>query len=67
MAAKKKPIEALDAAALGLDAAAARPEGHGHGHGAAAGPRPPVRMIEGDAAAQAKELIRLLHEEAKVI
>jgi hypothetical protein len=29
--------------------------------------RPPVRMIEGDAAAQARELIRLLHEEAKVI
>jgi hypothetical protein len=29
--------------------------------------RPAVRMIEGDPAAQAKELIRLLHEEAKVI
>jgi len=26
-----------------------------------------VRMIEGDASTQAKELIRLLHEEAKVI
>jgi hypothetical protein len=29
--------------------------------------RPPVRMIEGDPQAQASELIRLLHEEAKVI
>jgi hypothetical protein len=29
--------------------------------------RPAVRMIEGDAATQAKELLRLLHEEAKVI
>jgi electron transfer flavoprotein beta subunit len=29
--------------------------------------RPPVKMIPGDAAAQAKELVRLLREEAKVI
>ena len=29
--------------------------------------RPPVRMIQGDAATQAKELARLLREEAKVI
>ena len=29
--------------------------------------RPPVKMITGDAAAQAKELVRLLREEAKVI
>jgi electron transfer flavoprotein alpha/beta subunit len=29
--------------------------------------RPPVKMIQGDAAAQAKELARLLREEAKVI
>jgi hypothetical protein len=29
-------------------------------------PRPAVRMIEGDPATQAKELVRLLHEEAKV-
>jgi electron transfer flavoprotein beta subunit len=29
--------------------------------------RPPVRMITGDAATQAKELARLLREEAKVI
>lgn len=66
MAAKKKPIEARDAAALGLapEALSARlrvtalelPP-----------PRPPVRMLEGDAETQAKELLRLLHEEAKVI
>ena len=29
--------------------------------------RPPVKMISGDAASQAKELVRLLREEAKVI
>ncbi len=29
--------------------------------------RPPVKMIAGDAATQAKELVRLLREEAKVI
>jgi electron transfer flavoprotein beta subunit len=66
MAAKKKPIELKDAAALGLEAGAL-----------AARTRvvrmelPParaaVKMVDGDPAAQAKELIRLLHEEAKVI
>jgi hypothetical protein len=30
-------------------------------------PRPPVRMIEGDPDTQVRELLRLLHEEAKVI
>jgi len=29
--------------------------------------RPPVKMVVGDAAAQAKELVRLLHEEARVV
>ena len=65
MAAKKKPLVVLDAAAVGLDAAAAPkvkitamelPP-----------PRPKVRMIEGDVDTQAKELVRLLHEDAKVI
>jgi electron transfer flavoprotein beta subunit len=66
MAAKKKPVTTLDAAGLGL------------GPEAVAGkvrvtrlelppPRPPVRMIQGDAQAQAQELVRVLHEEAKVI
>ena len=66
MAAKKKPIEAKDAAALGLDAAALAPRTT-----VAAMELPParqaVRMIQGDADTQVKELLRLLHEEAKVI
>jgi electron transfer flavoprotein beta subunit len=66
MAAKKKPIEAKDAAALGLDAAALAPRTV-----VASMELPParqaVRMIEGDADTQVKELLRLLHEEAKVI
>jgi electron transfer flavoprotein beta subunit len=66
MAAKKKPIQALAAAALGLDAAALAPL---VSVSAIELPpaRPPVKMIEGEPDAQAKELIRLLHEEAKVI
>ena len=66
MAAKKKPIDVKDAAALGLAA----------GDVAAKTkvvalelppPRPPIRMIEGDSETQVRELLRLLHEEAKVI
>jgi electron transfer flavoprotein beta subunit len=66
MAAKKKPIQALAAAALGLDAAALAPS---VSVSAIELPpaRPPVKMIEGEPDAQARELIRLLHEEAKVI
>jgi electron transfer flavoprotein beta subunit len=66
MAAKKKPIQALDAKALGLDAAALAPKLRVSAF-ALPPARPPVKMIEGDPDAQAKELIRLLHEEAKVI
>jgi electron transfer flavoprotein beta subunit len=66
MAAKKKPIQVLDLAGLGLDAAAVAPKVTVTAM-ALPPARPPVRMIEGDPAAQAKELIRLLHEEAKVI
>ena len=66
MASKKKPLEVKDAAALGLDAAALAPRS-----AVAAMELPParqaVRMIEGDADTQVKELLRLLHEEAKVI
>jgi len=66
MAAKKKPMGALDAAALGLDAGAVSPRTERR---TLAPPpeRPAVKLIPGDPAAQAKELIRLLHEEAKVI
>jgi electron transfer flavoprotein beta subunit len=66
MAAKKKPIQAMDATALGLDAAALAPRVE-----ILAMELPParagVKMIEGDAETQVKELLRLLHEEAKVI
>lgn len=66
MAAKKKPVRVLDLAGLGLDATAvaARVTVRSMELPPA---RPAVRMIEGDPGAQAKELIRLLHEEAKVI
>lgn len=66
MAAKKKPIRVLDAAALGLDAAALAPRLRVTGLELPA-PRAAVRMVEGDAAAQARELVRLLHDEARVI
>jgi electron transfer flavoprotein beta subunit len=65
MAAKKKPMGVLDSAALGgLDAIPPRVERR-----AMTPPpdRPPVKLIPGDPAAQARELVRLLHEEAKVI
>jgi electron transfer flavoprotein beta subunit len=66
MAAKKKTIEVKDAAAVGLDAAALAPRAV-----VTALELPParqaVKMIEGDADTQVKELLRLLHEEAKVL
>jgi electron transfer flavoprotein beta subunit len=66
MAAKKKTIEVKDAAALGLDAGALKPLTEVVSLELPAA-RATVKMIEGDPAAQANELIRLLHEEAKVI
>jgi electron transfer flavoprotein beta subunit len=66
MAAKKKPLQVLDAAGLGLDAASLAPKTRVTKLELPP-PRPPVRMITGDAAAQAKELVRALHEDAKVI
>jgi electron transfer flavoprotein beta subunit len=66
MAAKKKTIAVKDAAALGLDAAALAPRTK-----LLALALPPARtaakLIPGDADAQCRELLRLLHEEAKVI
>jgi electron transfer flavoprotein beta subunit len=66
MAAKKKPLLVHDAAALGLSAEALQPL---TSVSALELPpaRPPVRMLEGDPASQARELVRLLNEEAKVI
>jgi electron transfer flavoprotein beta subunit len=66
MAAKKKPMGTLDAAALGVSAGALAPKTERQKLAPPAD-RPPVKLIQGDPAAQAKELIRLLHEEAKVI
>jgi electron transfer flavoprotein beta subunit len=66
MAAKKKPIQTMDAAALGLKPEDVRPRTK-----VVALEPPParsaVRMIEGDADTQVQELLRLLHEEAKVL
>jgi electron transfer flavoprotein beta subunit len=66
MAAKKKPLTVLDLAGLGLDEAALAPKVRVTKLELPP-PRPPVRMIEGDPDAQARELVRVLHEEAKVI
>ena len=66
MGAKKKPVQSLDAAALGLDASVLAPRTEVVSMELPA-PRAGVRFIEGDAAAQAATLLRLLHEEAKVI
>jgi electron transfer flavoprotein beta subunit len=66
MAAKKKPIEVKDAAALGLDPSAIAPLTRVVALELPPA-RPAVRMIEGDPDAQVNELLRLLHEEAKVI
>jgi len=66
MAAKKKTVDVKDATSLGLEAAALQPRTK-----TVRLELPPtraaVRMVEGDADAQVKELVRLLHEEAKVI
>jgi electron transfer flavoprotein beta subunit len=66
MAAKKKPIAVKEPAALGLDEAALAPLTRVVALELPPA-RPPVKMIEGDPDTQARELIRLLHEEAKVI
>ena len=66
MAAKKKPIEVLDAAGVGLDAAAVASKVKVTAMELPP-PRPAVAMVEGEPGAQATELIRLLAEEAKVI
>lgn len=66
MAAKKKPVQTLDAKAVGLDSDALQPKTQLQKLELPAA-RPGVKMIEGDPATQVKELLRLLHEEAKVI
>jgi electron transfer flavoprotein beta subunit len=66
MAAKKKPMDVKDASVLGLDPSAVAPRSRVVAMELPPA-RPAVRMIEGDPDTQAKELLRLLHEEAKVI
>ncbi len=64
MKAKKKPLDVITGADLGTEAGAARFQ-----VGGLAPPpsRPAGHMIEGDAATAAKELLRLLRDEAKVL
>ena len=66
MAAKKKPIQTMDAATAGLKAEDLAPKTR-----IVSMELPPtrsaVKMIEGDADTQVKELIRILHDEAKVL
>lgn len=64
--AKKKPVDTLDLAALGLSADDVAPAATVSGLAAPA-ERPKGRLIEGDVDTQVKELVRLLREEAKVI
>jgi len=66
MAAKKKMIETKDAAALGLAAEVLAPKTRIVAMEMPAA-RGAVKMIEGDPETQSRELLRLLHEEAKVI
>lgn len=64
MKAKRKPLSKIGAGDLGLaDVSATSAESSF----SAPPPRPESRIIEGDAATAAKELVRLLREEAKVI
>ncbi len=69
MAAKKKPIDTVDPASVGLSAATAGKAGS-RAKLDALPRRPsgrPVACCRGDADAQVKELARILHEELKVI
>jgi electron transfer flavoprotein beta subunit len=66
MAAKKKPITVVDAAAAGLKAEDLAPKTRVTAMELPAA-RSAVKMIEGDADTQVKELLRILHDEAKVL
>ncbi len=64
MKAKKKPLDKVDASALGVDAGSGRLSTSNF---APPPERPAGKIIEGDAATAAKELVRLLRDEAKVL
>jgi electron transfer flavoprotein beta subunit len=69
MGAKKKPIKDWKAADLGIDPATVGTQGSKLEIVRLDPPpaRPPGKIIPGEPAVAAKELVRLLHEEAKVI
>lgn len=69
MKAKKKPLETWDCATLGLDPATAGASGAKSNvlRLQTPPPRPAGRILEGEAPTAAKELVRLLHEEQKII
>jgi electron transfer flavoprotein beta subunit len=69
MAAKKKPIETRDCAALGLERSAVGAAGSRTRFKRLQLPstRKSGRRIEGDPETQARELLRLLREEAKAL
>jgi electron transfer flavoprotein beta subunit len=69
MAAKKKPIDTMDAAKLGLDAATVGAQGARVTITKLEQPPPkqPGRIFKDDPEAAAREVVRLLHEEARVI
>jgi electron transfer flavoprotein beta subunit len=62
MAAKKKSVEPVDLAGIAAAAPTVRTVSI-----APPPPRPEGRRLDGDADSQVKELVRLLHEEYKVI
>lgn len=64
MKAKKKPVKELELSSLGVNIEEAKLKFTNFELPAE---KPPVKMLEGEADQQAKELVRLLREEAKVI
>lgn len=66
LAAKKKPVDTLDLAALGLSAADVAPKASTGGY-APPPERPKARKLQGDVDSMVKELVRLLREEVKVL
>jgi electron transfer flavoprotein beta subunit len=69
MKAKKRPIDVKDAAALGLSTSdlARQSQGTWMGEYAPPPPRPPGRKLEGEPEEMAKELVRILRDEEKLI